>query len=272
MRQYLHVEKQELIGILQQFTDTSAEQANAIASLENEYPFSQLLKVLTARASHDHAWQNKQELLQKAAVYSTDRTVLKKVMTATVEPDTTPAITKPIITTTNSLRAEEDFDTVAETVIADLQRLSELKHNFEAVADGIELPEPEATTHDESKRKPGRPKKKKVSNDPLIEEIKVSKKKVDPESEKTKEQIEIITQFIRTQPTIAPREKSDVPAGDLSTVKSGDFGDNIISETLVEILLKQGKKEKAIEVLKKLIWKFPQKKAYFATRIEELKN
>ena len=50
------------------------------------------------------------------------------------------------------------------------------------------------------------------------------------------------------------------------------YGENIVSETLVHILLKQGKKEKAIEVLKKLIWKFPQKKAYFAAQIEDLKK
>jgi hypothetical protein len=40
----------------------------------------------------------------------------------------------------------------------------------------------------------------------------------------------------------------------------------------VEILIHQGKKERAIEVLKKLIWKFPQKKAYFAAQIEDLKR
>jgi hypothetical protein len=40
----------------------------------------------------------------------------------------------------------------------------------------------------------------------------------------------------------------------------------------VEILLRQGKKDKAIEVLKKLIWKFPQKKAIFAAQIDELKK
>jgi predicted Zn-dependent protease len=55
-------------------------------------------------------------------------------------------------------------------------------------------------------------------------------------------------------------------------IKSGEFGDHIVSETLVEILIKQGKKDKAIEVLKKLIWKYPQKKAYFASQIEELKK
>lgn len=55
-------------------------------------------------------------------------------------------------------------------------------------------------------------------------------------------------------------------------IKAGEFGDNIVSETLAEILIKQGKKERAIEVLKKLIWKYPQKKAYFASQIESLKK
>ena len=59
---------------------------------------------------------------------------------------------------------------------------------------------------------------------------------------------------------------------DLAEVKSGEFADNIISETLAEILIRQGKKEKAIEVYRKLIWKFPQKKVYFAAQIEELKK
>ena len=70
-----------------------------------------------------------------------------------------------------------------------------------------------------------------------------------------------------------PRKPAAIPpeSGDLSE-PSGHFGENIVSETLVEILLKQGKKEKAIEVLKKLIWKFPQKKTYFASQIEELRK
>ena len=47
---------------------------------------------------------------------------------------------------------------------------------------------------------------------------------------------------------------------------------NSLKVVLALILIKQGKKEKAIEVLKKLIWKFPQKKTYFAAQIEDLKK
>ena len=64
---------------------------------------------------------------------------------------------------------------------------------------------------------------------------------------------------------------SGFDTADLSE-RSSAFTDNIVSETLVEILIKQGKKGKAVEVLRKLIWKFPQKKAYFAAQIDELTN
>ena len=58
---------------------------------------------------------------------------------------------------------------------------------------------------------------------------------------------------------------------DLSA-RSVKFRDDIISENLANIMIKQGKHEKAIDIYKKLIWKFPQKKTYFATQIEELKK
>ena len=116
-------------------------------------------------------------------------------------------------------------------------------------------------------------RKKKDLPEEIIEDIQNSKEEIEPESEKQKEQIELINQFIKTSPSISnPKDRAAQSSGDLNPIKSGEFGDNIISETLVEILIKQGKKDKAIEVLKKLIWKFPQKKAYFASQIEELKK
>jgi hypothetical protein len=121
---------------------------------------------------------------------------------------------------------------------------------------------------------PKQKKKKDLSTESLIDELATTKKELEPENEKQKEQLEIIEQFIKTQPSISsPRDKVVVTSpGDLSSIKTGEFNDNVVSETLVEILVKQGKKDKAVEVLKKLIWKFPQKKAYFAAQIEELKS
>ncbi len=47
---------------------------------------------------------------------------------------------------------------------------------------------------------------------------------------------------------------------------------SLASETLAKILAKQGQTEKAIEMYKRLILIFPEKKAYFASAIENLKN
>ncbi|MDZ7605533.1 MAG: hypothetical protein U5K79_08075 [Cyclobacteriaceae bacterium] len=89
-------------------------------------------------------------------------------------------------------------------------------------------------------------------------------------------QSDLIDKFIQAQPTIGSVKKemersADEIVRDLSE-KSTRFGDNLISENLAIILLRQGKKDRAIEIYKKLIWKLPQKKAYFAARIEEIKK
>lgn len=90
---------------------------------------------------------------------------------------------------------------------------------------------------------------------------------------KKEEQVEIIENFIKSEPKIkniksaqALKEREDLS---LPSVK---FKADIISENLANIMKSQGKTEQAIDIYKKLIWKFPQKKAYFASQIEELKK
>jgi hypothetical protein len=278
--QLLSVNKEQLSDVLKHFPDISSEEADMVRSLKEKFPFSQVLHVLAARAGHNHQWQDQQSLLQQAAVYSTDRTVLKDVMTSSQRSRTvsshasTTQESTPVVTTHEAPRHAAAYSgDVAEETIHDLKKLSHLKHAFEAMVQEFEsgfTPAPE----EKPKRSPGRPRKKKdETSDPLIEEIRTSKKQIDPANEKTREQIQIIDQFIKAQPgIIAPKTKPEPAESPDLAVKSGDFGDNIISETLVDILVAQGKKDKAIEVLKKLIWKFPQKKAYFAGRIEDLKK
>lgn len=141
----------------------------------------------------------------------------------------------------------------------------------------IELAKALEAQHEQTPPEPrlsGKQKRDDEHGEDIIEEIASTKEELQPESDKQKEQLEMIEQFIKTQPSISSNKDKPAHAasGDLSTIKTGEFNDNVVSETLVDILLKQGKKDKAIEVLKKLIWKFPQKKAYFAAQIEELKN
>lgn len=269
------MDKQQLADLLNHYTASSTEEATEVIALSDQYPYSQLLHVLAARVSKDHNLQNQQDILQAAAVYSTDRSVLKQIMTepmpATVVQENTAAALPVARVAEHDAPDSIDY---AEAVLKDLKRLHELKHNFEKMLTVFETGIPDVSEKKLPRKAVGRPKKAvEVKADPLIEEIKTTKKRIAPESEKTKEQIEIIDQFIKAQPTITAKPRSEVTvAGDLTEVKNGEFADNVISETLVEILIRQGKKEKAIEVLKKLIWKFPQKKTYFAAQIEDLKK
>jgi hypothetical protein len=170
-------------------------------------------------------------------------------------------------------------DGVAEEVLHDLEKLRELKHNFELTFEQFQhskTPTPSPTV--KKKEAPVAELVAEPSSEGLLEEIKTTKKKITPETSKQKEQIELIDQFIKRQPSIAKNSGlpvaqtgSSSEASDLAE-KNFSLTENIVSETLVEILLRQGKKDKAIEVLKKLIWKFPQKKAIFAAQIEELKK
>jgi hypothetical protein len=306
------VEKDLLRKVLQSYPSCSVEEAKELHLLCEAYPYSQLLHVLSARASKVHDLSDQQNGLQLAAVYSADRSVLKWMMSNNGEPpeikaDTpvnevhSPAsITQPenaISSNKNGLSSEtaEESGDLAARVIRDVTELYNTRHNFEMMfvdTPGANLPK---TVEDLGKSKRERiielskalnsqaipeadetkpVKKKREARKEIIDEIADTKNTIEPANDKQKEQLEIIDHFIKVQPSIsnAKDKPPHIKEGDLSTIKTGEFGDNIVSETLVELLLKQGKKDKAIEVLKKLIWKFPQKKAYFAAQIEELKK
>ena len=82
---------------------------------------------------------------------------------------------------------------------------------------------------------------------------------------------ELIDKFIADEPTITPGKAVRENPSDLSKASS-ELKEDLVSENLAIIYAKQGNAGKAIEIYKKLIWKFPQKKASFAARIEELKK
>lgn len=304
------MDKNQLVSLLNHFSGSTADEAVEVNALAGNYPYSQLLEALAARVSKDHQLKDHQVTLQRAAVYSTDRSVLKQIMTAVTEVSQADEGVaqeslqqEPVLSQKGPSQIPTNTD-YADEVIHDLERLQELKHNFEALfdQDGVALPVVKpAITKPEKEKKiskkeriiqmareleknseapaatdsiPAKKKAKKSTElDPIVSEIKATRKKVQPESEKTKEQIEIIDQFIKTKPHLVPSAATAEENPDLaSTLKSGEFGDHIVSETLAEILIRQGKKDKAIEVYKKLIWKFPQKKAYFAAQIEDLRK
>ncbi|MBS1682828.1 MAG: hypothetical protein JST48_14035 [Bacteroidetes bacterium] len=268
------MEKESFSNLLSNYTSLTALEADQLVALSKSFPYSQVIHNLAARSAQDNNLSSKETLLHLSAIYSTDRSALKSMMTAprNARIEINSKQGEPVTPSD-----EPSLDALHERLMNDMAALRESKRFFEQVIESLEtgksVPlkmEKKITDENSNKEKPAQ-KDKLPATEGLIEEIKITKKKIKPTDSKQIEQIEIIDQFIKTQPSITRTKPTPAPATDLAA-NSSQFGENIVSETLVEILLKQGKKEKAIEALKKLIWKFPQKKAYFAAQIEELRK
>ncbi|TGE28414.1 hypothetical protein [Hymenobacter metallicola] len=85
---------------------------------------------------------------------------------------------------------------------------------------------------------------------------------------------DLINTFLRNQPRL--RTPAVVPASaeeqaDLS-VRSTQVVPDLASESLAKIMVRQGKLHKAIEIYERLMVRQPEKKAYFADQIQQLKS
>ncbi|MEM7109184.1 MAG: tetratricopeptide repeat protein [Bacteroidota bacterium] len=116
-------------------------------------------------------------------------------------------------------------------------------------------------------------KTSKTKTEPEKKTTSVKKKTTAPTKTHIETQKEIIERFIDEEPRISAKtvKSSETDQKDLSE-KSTVYNEDLVSENLAQILLAQGKKDKAVEIYKKLIWKFPQKRSYFATQIQEIKK
>ena len=86
-------------------------------------------------------------------------------------------------------------------------------------------------------------------------------------------QSSIIDSFLTKDPGLIRTTKSQLEAmGKQEDLSSGSvrLEKGIVTESYAKILTMQGRKDKATEVYEKLILKFPEKKAYFVSKIQEL--
>jgi hypothetical protein len=83
---------------------------------------------------------------------------------------------------------------------------------------------------------------------------------------------DLIERFIRISPTIERMTPGDYPpVRDLSADSNSEQG-TFITETLAKIYVNQGYFTKAINIYEKLSLQYPEKSAYFAGRIEKIKE
>ena len=79
---------------------------------------------------------------------------------------------------------------------------------------------------------------------------------------------ELVDFFLKANPKIVPKDSQF----EVDLSESLQENCEIATETLADIYVSQGHKDKAIEIYTQLILKYPQKNIYFAAQIERLKN
>lgn len=150
----------------------------------------------------------------------------------------------------------------------DLNELKATKSRIEALLRG-EVPKEDPKKHDKEVQEIQNKVDSKIKAEATISAAKSTKKP------RRANQIEIIEKFIAEDPRIDIKQKaaaeSEPKQEDLAE-KSLKAPDTFITETMANLMLKQGKTKKAIDIYQKLSLKFPEKSAYFASQIEKVKS
>jgi len=82
---------------------------------------------------------------------------------------------------------------------------------------------------------------------------------------------QLLENFIKNRPNIS-RIRTDVDRTEVHKVDSDKPGFELVTESLAQLHVKQGRPEKAIEIYEKLRLQNPQKFSYFAALIEKIKQ
>ncbi|MDH5380985.1 MAG: hypothetical protein OEW75_09035 [Cyclobacteriaceae bacterium] len=338
--------KKKFIHLVHNAEKANDEDLKLLDKLQADYPYSQIIHALAAKSHIINNSSEAQKKLGHAAIYSTDRSILKKyiqktgiLQPVTEEAPTTPKPTTPVeskvtvqkqvtkvisiesIQTSVSSEHDREMEILRKEIIEnafELQRNIKQFHDQDEIEQNerestLDVPvdkiqEPEALNNIKNNVNPDAPAQQKESDkNELLTEKSITEEKNNleenqdfnsssnenlPEKDveiiseiekkeekqlgpKQEEQNEVIKNFITLNPKIKPPKEDlkdiDAETQDLAR-ESVSFKDDLISENLAVIMAQQGKKTKAIEIYKKLIWKYPQKKTYFAAQIKNLEN
>lgn len=230
-----------------------------LKKVQENFPYFQIPHVLIAKYEFQKKTNLAASSLGWAAITSPDRIWLKKL----VEQEVSNSETSPA----EDLLPEDQPEKPSQA-----SRTQSLKVLGEQLK-GNKTEEPEKKV--EEKPEPPKPKRRTrraSAGDDLIETIKKREKKTIVDSKK-KEQIDLIKAFSKKSIKLATIKEIEANQNTENlAATSTQINDNLISESYAKLLLKQNKKDKAIEIYEKLGLKFPDKKAYFADLIENLKN
>ena len=266
--------------------DISSDTVAEMEATVDEYPYFQLLHTLIAKAKHDQQTPDAYASLGKAAVYAPDRRLLRQVfydelaltlpsneanilvdkpLVIIIEEDHHPAETTE--TNLTDVDTEEDNTVAAPDDTESLRE--ESASSWQGLPESQQLPD---RVEDTDALSPSENIDDSAEDSPILKQLEQTSEALSLRNKHQAEQQNIINKFVKANPSISRDTPSDEKESTDLAARSSKLQDNLVTENLAEIMLRQGKVDKATDLYQKLMLKYPEKKAYFAQKIEQLKN
>ena len=232
------MEAENLFNLIDQYDPFDKNTALEFLSLSEKYPYFQLPMFYHTKSLKEQGSENYKQNLNKLALKTMDRGILKNLMEAPIKAHSPFEIKKPIIEKeSNKIQVDLDNKVLVDNSIN--EEIDKLKLTF---IDWIEFTE-----------------------DNIKHELEIVEDKKSPLQDK----LSIIDKFIENDPKISPIDKS---VNSFDEIEFDDYSDELMTETLAKVLVKQKKYKKAIRAYKILCLKYPEKNVLFASQIEKIKN
>ena len=232
------MEAENLFNLIDQYDPLNKNTALEFLSISEKYPYFQLPMFYHTKSLKEQGSDHYKQNLNKLALKTMDRGILKNLMETPIKAHSPFEINKPIIEK-ESNKIQVDLDNKVLVDNNSNEEIDKLKLTF---IDWIEFTE-----------------------DNIKHELEIVEDKKSPLQDK----LSIIDKFIENDPKISPIDKS---VNSFDEIEFDDYSDELMTETLAKVLVKQKKYKKAIRAYKILCLKYPEKNVLFASQIEKIKN
>lgn len=265
----------QFLTLLNKGNSLQKEDFQALVKLHETFPYFVLPKILAAKYERENTGGSSTDILHWAAIQSPDRSRLRQLVERDIDflppavDNAMPSVADSVSTDGQNARmiaSPDEGDSPQQTREEILKRLEENLNRFKTSSRKMDEEDKNAKQEQQ-----GELKKDPLAED-LIATIKKKEKKVILDARK-KEQNDLIKAFSKKSIQLAAiKENQDASKLMDLSVNSTAFNDKIVSESFAKLLVKQNKKEQAIEIYQKLRLKFPDKSPYFAALIKELED
>jgi tetratricopeptide (TPR) repeat protein len=261
--------KQTFTSLIRKPDQITDKELDTLENLAANFPYCQIAHILIAKAHYSKGSMLVHQKLKKASAYAINRALLKSIVTdsrkdkfvfryisqqPTGEATTDTPGTSPVVATQTQEKARAKAKRSFES---EMELEAILKNNEDRLANELSQLKSDAIALQEQAN----------ATDPA------DTAKTDSIAEQRRKQQELIDRFITLNPRLTPLTlESKQPDNNDLAQESAKFDTSLVSENLAVIFTKQGKKNKAIEIYKKLILKYPEKSDYFADKIDLLEN